>query len=196
MKAILALDQVIDEYRDYLRTAWTYGWHLSAAFYCRAMQAITGEPHRYWELAVESVPPRIRVEAISAVSPPSTTGGRQQLSQMTDGASPPTPLQFANPYLSAGAWELTTDAAWVGDADARDRLDGSSASTTAADLEVLQAETGPLQQGRVYTAGIQACATGWSRERSPCQLFPYRLTVVDDLERRYLPFVALPRAQR
>lgn len=149
-----------------------------------------------FERAVESVPPRIRVEAISAVSPPSTTGGRQQLSQMTDGANPPTPLQFANPYLSAGAWELTTDAAWVGDADARDRLDGSSTSTTAADLEVLQAETGPLQQGRVYTAGIQACATGWSRERSPCQLFPYRLTVVDDLERRYLPFVALPRAQR
>jgi exodeoxyribonuclease VIII len=43
--------------RDYLRTAWTYGWHLSAAFYCRALEAITGEPHRYWEIAVESTPP-------------------------------------------------------------------------------------------------------------------------------------------
>jgi exodeoxyribonuclease VIII len=43
--------------RDYLRTAWTYGWHLSAAFYSRALEAITGEPHRYWELAVESAPP-------------------------------------------------------------------------------------------------------------------------------------------
>jgi hypothetical protein len=43
--------------RDYLRSAWTYGWHLSAAFYCRALEAITGEPHRYWEIAVESAPP-------------------------------------------------------------------------------------------------------------------------------------------
>lgn len=43
--------------RDYLRTAWTYGWHGAAWFYARAMEQITGEPHRYFELAVESAPP-------------------------------------------------------------------------------------------------------------------------------------------
>jgi exodeoxyribonuclease VIII len=43
--------------RDYLRTAWTYGWHGAAWFYARALEQITGEPHRLWELAIESAPP-------------------------------------------------------------------------------------------------------------------------------------------
>ena len=43
--------------RDYLRSAWTWGWHAAAWFYMRAMERITGERHRYWELAVESAPP-------------------------------------------------------------------------------------------------------------------------------------------
>jgi hypothetical protein len=43
--------------REYLRTAWSYGYHGAAWFYCRALEGITGEPHRYWELAVESAPP-------------------------------------------------------------------------------------------------------------------------------------------
>ena len=43
--------------REYLRTAWTYGWHAAAWFYRRALLQITGEPHRYWEIAVESEPP-------------------------------------------------------------------------------------------------------------------------------------------
>jgi hypothetical protein len=42
--------------RDYLRTAWAYGWHGAAWFYARALEQITGEPHRYWEIAVESGP--------------------------------------------------------------------------------------------------------------------------------------------
>jgi hypothetical protein len=43
--------------REYLRTAWTYGWHGASWFYARALEQITGEPHRYWEIAVESAPP-------------------------------------------------------------------------------------------------------------------------------------------
>jgi len=43
--------------RDYLRTAWSYGYHGAAWFYTRALEQITGEPHRYWEIAVESAPP-------------------------------------------------------------------------------------------------------------------------------------------
>jgi hypothetical protein len=43
--------------REYLRSAWTYGWHGAAWFYGRALEQITGEPHRYWEIAVESAPP-------------------------------------------------------------------------------------------------------------------------------------------
>ena len=43
--------------REYLRTAWSYGYHGAAWFYCRALEGITGEPHRYWEIAVESAPP-------------------------------------------------------------------------------------------------------------------------------------------
>ena len=43
--------------RDYLRSAWTYGWHAAAFFYMRAMERITGERHRYWEACVESAPP-------------------------------------------------------------------------------------------------------------------------------------------
>ena len=43
--------------RDYLRSAWTYGWHGSAWFYARALESITGEPHRYWEIGIESAPP-------------------------------------------------------------------------------------------------------------------------------------------
>lgn len=43
--------------RDYLRTAWSYGYPGAAWFYRRIMQAITGERHQYWEIAVESAPP-------------------------------------------------------------------------------------------------------------------------------------------
>ena len=43
--------------RDYLRSAWQWGWHGAAWFYARALETITGEPHRLWELAVESSPP-------------------------------------------------------------------------------------------------------------------------------------------
>lgn len=43
--------------REYLRTAWSYGYHGAAWFYSRALEQITGEPHRYWEIAVESAPP-------------------------------------------------------------------------------------------------------------------------------------------
>lgn len=43
--------------REYLRTAWSYGYHGAAWFYCRALEGITGEPHRYLEIAVESAPP-------------------------------------------------------------------------------------------------------------------------------------------
>jgi hypothetical protein len=43
--------------RDYLRTAWTYGYPGAAWFYRRILETITGEPHRYWEIAVESAPP-------------------------------------------------------------------------------------------------------------------------------------------
>jgi len=43
--------------REYRRTALAYGWNVSSAFYCRALESITGERHKYVEIAVESAPP-------------------------------------------------------------------------------------------------------------------------------------------
>jgi hypothetical protein len=42
---------------DYLWTARRYGWPAAAFFYMRALQTITDERHKYFELAVESAPP-------------------------------------------------------------------------------------------------------------------------------------------
>ena len=42
---------------DYLWTARRYGWPAAAYFYMRALQTITGEPHKYFEIAVESAAP-------------------------------------------------------------------------------------------------------------------------------------------
>lgn len=42
---------------DYLWTARRYGWPSSAFFYMRAMEAITAEKHKYFEIAVESAAP-------------------------------------------------------------------------------------------------------------------------------------------
>jgi hypothetical protein len=43
--------------RDYLRASWKYGYAGSAWFYARMLHEITGEKHKYWELAVESDQP-------------------------------------------------------------------------------------------------------------------------------------------
>lgn len=42
---------------DYLWTARRYGWPASSYFYMRALKTITGESHKYFELAIESSAP-------------------------------------------------------------------------------------------------------------------------------------------
>jgi len=143
-----------------------------------------------FEHAVESVPPVMRVRPISPTSTDPAIARSQTVSQMSDGTRPPSPLRFENPYLSAGAWELTANAGWVAGVKPLDRADGTSTGSVTADLEALRDQAGPIQQGMVYTAAVQACATSWSREQSPCQTFEYRLTIVEDLQQRYLPLAA------
>lgn len=140
-----------------------------------------------FEAAVESVPPVVRARLQAPIGLGSDTP-RTEIRQTTDGSRPWPILRFENPYLSASAWHLVADAAWVGEAVEEDLADGSSTGEVATNLDVLREEHGPILSGSVYTSEIRACATDWGPAASPCQSFTYRLTVVDRLERIYLPF--------